>query len=279
MIQKLMGWDSLDGLGLEAGDLEEDLFHKPPEGVFGLISLDQFMEDLEEHGLLERLRGRGYQRFRLGLDKEHVYTERLRLFGTHPDHSNELQLMDVRSHRGSIEAPWGSRYRVLGWDWLEMQDPLARPSPYRPMLPGQSHPGLGLFRGLTRLMLDYIPRLEVEGLTAVPQFFHNAVLYAGHFRFLDAELQGRFQAACRDLLDEGLAPASWWVARGEVEIVDRTTGQARPYIWQPEKIVRGLSAELQDRLSLPAYQEVCQRAMEQVEFRRKEPPCKSDSSP
>lgn len=276
MKQKLLGWDALDDLGLEAGDLEGDLFHKPPEGVFGFISLDQFMDDLEEHGLLKRLRSRGYQRFRLGLDKEDLYTERLRLFGVHPDHTGELQLMDVRSHRGAIDTPWSKRYRVLGWDWVEMQDPLARPSPFRPMLPGQSHPGLGLFRGLTRLMLDYVPRLEVEGLTAVPQFFHNAVLYSGHFRFLDAEAQGRFQAACRDLLDEGLAPASWWVAREEVEIVDRASGEARPYVWRPEKIVRGLADELKERLNSPAYQEVCQRAMEQVEFRRKELVCKPD---
>lgn len=275
MKQKLMGWDDLDGLGLEAGDLEGDLFHKPAEGVFGMIPLDQFMQDLEEHGLLDRLRGRGYQRFRLGLDKEDLYTERLRVFGVHPDHEGELQLMDVRSHRGSIETPWGSRYRVLGWDWVEMQDPLARPSPFRPMLPGQSHPGLGLFRGLTHMMLDYIPRLDVEGLTAVPQFFHNAVLYSGHFCFLDAEVQGRFQAACRDLLDEGLAPASWWVAREEVEVVDRVSGEVRPYVWQPEKIVRGLASELKERLSSQSYRDVCQRAMEQVQFRRrKEPPCK-----
>ncbi|MFN8609383.1 MAG: hypothetical protein U0931_17725 [Vulcanimicrobiota bacterium] len=272
MKQKLLGWDDFADLGLEPGDLEGDLFHKPADGVFGMISLDQFMHDLHEHGLLERLERRGYHKFRLGLDKDDAYTERLRLFALHPDQEGELQLMDVRSHRGMIEAPWGTHYRVLGWDWVEMQDPLARPSPFRPMLPGQTHPGLGLFRGLTRLMLDYVPRLEVEGLTAVPQYFHNAVLYSGHFCFLDPQVQGRFQAACRDLLDEGLAPASWWVAREQVEMLDRGTGEVVPYIWSPEKIVRGLAPELKDRLSSSTYQEACQRVMEQVEFRlRKDP--------
>ena len=277
MKEKLTGWDDLDDLGLKPGDLDGDLFHKPPEGVFGQIPLDQFLHDLEDNGLLERLRGRGYHNFRLGLDKEDAYTERLRLFGMHPDHQGELQLMDVRSHRGVIETPWNTRYRVLGWDWLEMQDPLARPSPYRPILPGQTHPGLGLFRGLTRMMLNYVPQLEVEGLTAVPQYFHNAVLYSGQFCFLDACVQGRFQAACRDLLDEGLAPASWWVARQEVEIVERATGERRPYVWEPEKIVRGLCPDLKERLTSPDYLEACQQAMEQVEFRRREEsPCKPD---
>ena len=272
-----MGWDDLDDLGLKAGDLDGDLFHKPSEGVFGKIPLEQFLHDLEENGLLERLRGRGYQKFRLGLDKEDSFTERLRLFGMHPDSVGELQLMDVRSHRGMLEAPWSARYRVLGWDWVEMQDPLARPSPYRPILPGQTYPGLGLFRGLTRMMLGYAPQLEVEGLTAVPQYFHNAVLYSGHFCFLDARAQGRFQAACRDLLDDGLAPASWWVACQEVDIVNRATGERCLYVWEPEKIVRALSSELKDRLACPAYLEVCQQAMEEVEFRRREePPCKPD---
>ncbi len=267
MKQKLLGWDDFNDLGLEAGDLEGDLFHKPPDGVFGMISLDQFLHDMQDHGLLSRLEHRGYRQFRLGLDKDDAFTERLRLFALHPDHQGELLLMDVRSHRGVIEAPWGNRYRVLGWDWVEMQDPLARPSPFRPMLPGQAHPGLGLFRGLTRLMLSYIPRLEVEGLTAVPQFFHNAVLYSGLFCFLEAEVQGRFQAACRDLLDEGLAPASWAVERRQVEMVNRLNGEVTPYRWVPEKIVRGLADELKQRLTDPTYQELCQRAMQQVEFR------------
>ena len=120
------------------------------------------------------------------------------------------------------------------------------------------------------MMLEYVPQLEVEGLTAVPQYFHNAVLYSRHFCFLDARAQGRFQAACRDLLDEGLAPASWWVARQEVDIVDRVTGERRPYVWEPEKILRALSSELKERLTSPAYQEACQQAMDQVEFRRRE---------
>ena len=268
----------LGDLGLGEEDVRHDLVDKAShsEEVFGKFPLDQLMEDLEQTGLLERLRHRGYQRFRPLLEKKDFFSERLRLFGKHLDYKEELQLMDLKSHRASLESPWKERYRALGWDWVEMQDPTARPSPYRPALPGQKYPGLGMFRSLTRLMLSYVDHLGVQALTAIPLYFHNAVLYSESFYFLDSAVQGRFLAMCRDLLHEGLAPASWWVARQEVEMVDKTTGKSEPYEWTAALIVKPLCEEMQCRIDSQEYRDACQRVMEQVEFRRL--PCVSENS-
>lgn len=266
-MKKWFDWD-LGNLDLAEDDLNRDLLDKSPlsEGIFGKISLDQFLHDLEETGLLERLRLRGYQRFRPALERKDLFSERLRLWGKHIDHRAELQLMDIKSHRASILSPWKESYKALGWDWVEMQDPTARPSPYRPTLPGQKYPGLGMFRSLTRLMLHYVEGLGLEALTAIPLYFHNAVLYSKSFYFLEAQVQGRFMAMCRDLLHEGLAPASWWVARQEVEMRHRASGRCETFEWSAALIVKPLCERLQARLSSPEYQEACARAMEEVEF-------------
>ena len=277
-MKKWLNWD-LGDLDLAEDDVQQDLIEKVPrtEGIFGKFPLDKFMDDLEHTGLLERLRQRGYQRFRPHMEKKDLFSERLRLFGQHLDYPDELQLMDIKSHRASLESPWKERYRALGWDWVEMQDPTARPSPYRPVLPGQKHPGLGMFRSLTRLMLAYVDHLGLQALTAIPLYFHNAVLYSSSFYFLDSAVQGRFMAMCRDLLHDGLAPASWWVARQEVEMVERSTGLAQPYEWGAALIVKPLCEEMQARIDSPEYQQACQQAMEAVEFRHCQPPAEKSS--
>lgn len=262
MKSKGFTWDDLD-LSLSEGDLQQDLLKTVPpvNGIYGVIPLQRFLEDLEHHGLLERLRQRGYRGFRPDCQRFDETGERLRLFASHLDHTQEFVLMDCKSRLGYLE-----NYRALGWDWLEMRDPLAQPSPYRPTLPGQHSPGLGLFRGMTRVMLEYIPLLKIQALTAVPQYFHNAVLYSSHFVFLDPQAQGRFLAMCRDLLHEGLASASWWVYREEVWERDRQSGEEKPFTWKPERIVRGLCPELQARLTSAEYQEACLKSQEAVEY-------------
>jgi hypothetical protein len=263
-------WEDLGNLGLVEDDISADLLGATPArglAILGLISLEQFLEDLEHLGLLTRLRRRGYVRFRPSLEKIDLFSERLRLFGSHPDHPEELRLMDVKSHRAALETPWKQRYRALGWDWVELQDPVAPLSPYRPLLPGQKHPGLGMFWALTQLMMSYVEKLQLEALTAIPMYFHNAVLYSESFRFLLPEVQGRFQAMCRDLLHDGLSPASWWVERREVVMVDRSTGEQSRFKWEAALIVRPLGGDLAEHLQADAYQQRCSQAMESVEFR------------
>ncbi len=263
-------WEDLGNLGLVEDDVSADLLGSTPArglSILGLISLDQFLEDLEHLGLLTRLRRRGYVRFRPTLEKIDLFSERLRLFGSHPDHPEELRLMDVKSHRAALETPWKQRYRALGWDWVELQDPVAPLSPYRPLLPGQKYPGLGMFWALTQLMMSYVEKLQLEALTAIPMYFHNAVLYSESFRFLLPEVQGRFQAMCRDLLHDGLSPASWWVERQEVVMVDRSTGEQSRFKWEAALIVRPLGGDLAEHLQAEAYQQQCLQAMESVEFR------------
>ena len=262
--------EDLGNLGLVEDDVSADLVGPTRQGggaILGVVSLDQFLEDLERLGLLTRLRRRGYQKFRPTLEKTDLFSERLRLFGSHPDHPEELRLMDVKSHRAALETPWKQRYRALGWDWVELQDPVAPLSPYRPLLPGQKHPGLGMFWALTQLMMSYVEKLELEALTAIPMYFHNAVLYSESFRFLLPEVQGRFQAMCRDLLHEGLSPASWWVERQQVEQLDMTTGQIQPFKWEAALIVRALGDNLASHLQSDEYQQRSLQAMESVKFR------------
>jgi hypothetical protein len=98
-----------------------------------------------------------------------------------------------------------------------MQNPLAHFSSEKPQLPGQKHPGLRCSSDVIKMLTELARKKctmfflgkrrragEIVGLTSsvardclmnVPQFLHNAILYArvGHF-FLNPRFQGWFAA-------------------------------------------------------------------------------------
>ena len=102
--------------------------------------------------------------------------------------SEAALLMDVRTHRGelagnSVCLDKEIHVRSLIWEWLSFQDPLVGFPAGTEALPGQDHPGLGIFRVAVDLMLDYVEEMDIDALVGLPQYFHNAVLYSSQFRF------------------------------------------------------------------------------------------------
>jgi hypothetical protein len=268
-----MGWLTKIDLGLKdldfsEADLELELDGKPPlNGVFGPTPADQLLSDFDRGGLLEPLRARGYLDFRPQLERSSFSSERFRLLGHHPGHSEALQLLDMKSRQMLFQAPSGARHSVLSWEWLELQDPAARPAPQKPLLPGQKHPGLGWYRTFLQVMRGYIQRLQVQAVVATPMFFHNAVFLGPEFHFVDPVRQGGFQAMCRDLLPKGIASASWGVFQKDVVMFDRESGQATPFLWEAALCLHPLSPELQTLTDSESYRSVSRRTAERLEFR------------
>jgi hypothetical protein len=165
--------------------------------------------------------------------------------------------MDVRTRRGQVRVEDLS-VRALMWEWIMLQDPMADFPPGVEPLPGQLHPGLGQFRVLNALMLDYVKEVDVEALVAVPEYFHNAVLYSSHMRFYDPEREGRFQALMRDLLGLGLGPASRAVADGRVEPSEG--------LWAPSEMVRPMADFIEAHFTHPSYRQQVEEARESVSY-------------
>ncbi len=122
-------------------------------------------------------------------------------------------------------------------EWLLLQNPRGTFSPYRPQLPGQSHPGLGELKETTALLMMACRRLHLDGILFVPSQFHVAWPGQHVVVFLDPEVQARFDAL-EELLG-GLPFAEASLSLREGRVVDRTTGEA--ISWKPEPMILPVS--------------------------------------
>lgn len=153
-------------------------------------------------------------------------------YGPDPDDSVDHDLP------GPETVPW------LHVQWLKLQHPYRRFPPDRPRLPGQDHPGLGIGREAMELMLISGWRLGCLGVVSFPAWFHNAVLYRIHYRFVDPVEEGRFLALVDAWRTAGtsLSQASFDMNEGRVR--DAEGGEVR---WHPGPMVAPLDerAELE----------------------------------
>jgi len=143
---------------------------------------------------------------------------------------------DHRTHDlpGSESRPW------LSMEWLSLQNPYRDFAPEQPRLPGQSHPGLGAGREVMELMLISGWRLGCNGVVAYPAWFHNAVMYRVHYRFVDPVEEGQFLGMMEawSAADIPLALASLDVEAGRV-----LDGEGRGVEWRPGPMVAPLDSE------------------------------------
>ena len=145
---------------LEWGLTEEDLTntlvnHESSPLLFGVVEGETVLEDLRTNGTLEKLEERGYHNFRVDKSSHVQYGDRFLLWATHRSDHTEYALFDIRTRFAEID--WGeNRIKALFWEWLGFQDPKAEFDDARLALPGQDHPGLGVFRDCTDLMHHHL---------------------------------------------------------------------------------------------------------------------------
>ena len=150
--------------------------------------------------------------------------------------------------------------------WLLMQDPRRDFSADRPRLPDQDHPGLGLFIYFGHLLRLMAVRLHCDGLMNHPAHFHNAVLYAKVMRFVDPEMEGRFQALERDLAELDLGAATRAVDDGRV--IDDA---GEPVAWRGLPQVMPITLQVHTWLDSTQYRESVDRTREACRFRVVDP--------
>ena len=152
---------------------------------------------------------------------------------------------------------------VLAILWVALQNPRGSFSAERPPLPGQEHPGLGVGRRLYELLRGWAAAFGKDALLNVPEHYHNALFYAGPFRFLDPAEQGRFEALRRDLAGLHVAEASFAVEQGRV----RDEAAETVFAWDPGAMVAPVGAALAAILLGAPYREATAAARDAARFR------------
>jgi acetoin utilization deacetylase AcuC-like enzyme len=245
-----------DGFGITAADLYGDLVGRSDDAILGFYSAYGVEMAFERYGLMDLLRSRGYPRLRLDVDPRHGTGGAVTVRTDDADRRTLVELV-VREMREVVP------YRLLSIEWLLLQDPLAHPTPARPLLPGQQHPGLGAVRLMMNMLAMAAERLGLDGLTFLPAHYHGAAQARGTLRFLDPRDEATFVALKEALGARTLLEATRLVTEGAV--VDEATGQR--FAWKPARMVIPISPRMRDAVEGPGYDRRVEEAAARIRLR------------
>jgi len=192
---------------------------------------------------MDRLRGRGYKGLRVAMDLSDPMGHFLRI---QTGGSNSEVLMEMRLRIDQTSKPGCS---FLAIEWLLIQDAASRFELSDKLLPGQKHPGLGLLRDTTAVLVVVSERLGLDGLVYTPSQFHLARLGVDLAWCLRPQDEGRFQAVQKVLAGQRLSEAAETINAGKV--IDSHTGE--PWNWVPVQQVIPVSEELKKYFRSPEY--------------------------
>ncbi|MCG8454857.1 MAG: hypothetical protein MI919_01140, partial [Holophagales bacterium] len=235
--EELTGSDASNPFGITEADLALPGWAGQQETRFlGFYTRHGLELALERFGFLDRLRDLGYPHPTLELMLEGAAGDTARIFGE-PEKETLLVELRLGRDRHSVQG-----FELLSVEWLLMQNPRAEPAMSRPLLPGQSYPGLRLLTDVIALLIVVCDRLHLDGLVFVPSRFHIAAYGRSHLSFVDAEIQARFRAMLGFFADRPFAEAAAAVDQGRLE--DADTGE--PIRWQPAPMVLAVSERLDE---------------------------------
>lgn len=235
----------------EPFDLNANLFaseeaRRGPRRFLDFYGDEGVRKALETYGLLDVLRGRGYDDFHveiLARDERHTLLLDGRYGNERPLHRLvELVVRKDRLDTGAVEEQ-ERFFEVLTVDWLLMQDPKRDFPEARVPLPGQNFVGLGLSNAVLEMLLLILERLDLDALVTTGEHFHNAVIYRRDLSYFDPVTAGGAIALEDALLSREaltLAEASWAIEWGCVA----RDGEDKPLVWNGPIQLRARNDEL-----------------------------------
>jgi acetoin utilization deacetylase AcuC-like enzyme len=225
------------------GLTEADLFAAVPAAGPGTRVLSAFSRhaievSLQQVGILDQVRRIGFPAPTVDIAFDQGTGETVLLYG---DDERTQLLLELRMGR---DRRLVTGMEVLRVEWLLLQNPLLDFTPTMPRLPGQQHPGLGLFREVVAWIVLLCEQLQLDGLASVPSQYFMAVVGRNHVEFLDPRARARLNALLRLLGGLPLADAEQALAEGRARVAE--TGEA--VRWEPAVAVYPVSGRMRERL-------------------------------
>jgi len=115
------------------------------------------------------------------------------------------------------------RLDLVVLEWMRLQDPTRKCEAGRRLLPGQTHPGLGCGKAISRMIGEVAARRKRDALSNSPAYFHNAMMYSKvGFLFGNPQIEAAFRVLLADLeadiREKGLAAVSFAFLYGRVKV-------------------------------------------------------------
>lgn len=225
---------AVHNLTLENDDTDDDLlgdffFHaRKSSKLFDYYSVYGVECMLDKMGVMAHVNNLGFPMPMLEMDTEHPNGQAIRLYG---DSTKTLLL--IEAVLGEIKSL--GQLRVLWIEWLLLQNPTLSVSEERPLLPGQTHPGLGCLPKIIGMLIIICERLKFDAIGFNPSHYHVCFLAKGQGFFEEPKAEARFRVA--QLLTAGSN-----IQEASQELHEGLEFGKQVFKWEPARMLIPISA-------------------------------------
>ncbi len=255
---------------LSTSDIFEDLSTSRGTGRFlGLFSKLGIQFALKNFGIYQELENAGLTKPQIQLDTSDPYKHFLRV--NHDQGESTLISGEMVARRGYFTFPELNGCQdihpnldLIIIEWLLLQHPTKPFSRFRPQLPGQEFPGLGIGQLVYETLYWAARRSGTDGVLLVPNYLHTGLFYGRQFLFIDPVQQGLLYYIEKNLRRKcRLDQLSWACTEGQ--ILDQTSQQV--FHWKPAPMLMPVSYRLKDYFNSPKYSSIMQSSRRQQQLR------------
>jgi|SRR5665647_603172 len=252
---------------VDESEIFSELHVKRGSSLFlGRYSANEVMAVLNKKGFLKEARQRFLWPLAYELDSSDYPLQRLQIFLREPDPENVIVDVKVKEcefvPKTTVEGlPVLPPQKALAFEWLTLQNPLAkRGEPFSP-LPGQTRPGLSM-RSKIMDLFAYLGRLtRKDCLLAFPAYFHNGVLFSRYFHFWNPRKEAEVLAIRREFNHMPFRQLAWVV---HLNCLRRADGSV--YEWQAEEQMYPFTRQLKDYYDSRRYREIVKTGLKTLKF-------------
>lgn len=200
---------------------------------------------LEATGIFAHLRSLGYVAPYLEFDLNHPNGQAIRLYGEQ-EKTNLLMecIIDEKRCLGHL--------RMLWIEWLLLQNPQAAETPERPLLPGQTYPGLGCLTKVVGMLFMLGDRLQFDAIGFNPAHYHVCFLAKGQGVFETPEAEARFRIAQNLTAGLNIQKASQCLHDGLIR-------EGNVFKWTPARMLIPMSSAAKAHFDNPAFSEAVEK--------------------
>ena len=252
---------------VDESEIFSELHVKQGSSLFlGRYSANEILAVLNKKGFLKEARQRFLWPLAYELDSSDYPLQRLQIFLREPGPENVIVDVKVKEYdfvpKTTVEGlPVLPAQKALAFEWLTLQNPLAkRGEPFSP-LPGQTRPGLSM-RSKIMDLFAYLGRLtHKDCLLAFPAYFHNGVLFSRYFHFWNPRKEAEVLAIRREFNHMPFRQLAWVV---HLNCLRRADGSV--YEWQAEEQMYPFTRQLKDYYDSRRYREIVKTGLRTLEF-------------
>ena len=232
----------------------------------GRFSLSEVLAVLSKKSLLREARKRFLWPLAFELDSSAYPLQRLQIYLREAKPENLIVDIKVRETEfipkdaAGVLASLPSQ-KALAFEWLTLQNPLAKFNEQFTPLPGQIRPGLSLSAKVMDLFL-YLGRLtRKDCLLAFPAYFHNALLFSRYFHFWNPRKEGEVLAIRGSFSHMPLKQLAWIA---HLNCLRREDGAV--YEWTAEEQIFPLTRPLKEYFDSRPYKDAVNASRKSLHF-------------